>query len=91
MMHGNMNIKFYSQLTSHWHLLLSEYNKTGINLRLSAVYLCHVMNVSHVCVNLNAHPVIVHFTRDSEADGADAAAVLQQLLWSSSHWYSFHI
>jgi len=48
------------------------------------------MNVSHVRVNWNGHPDIMHFTRDSEADGADAV-VLQQLLWSFSHWDSFHI
>jgi hypothetical protein len=55
------------------------------------VYLCQIMNVSHVCISLNAHPDIVHFTRDSEADDADGAVVLQQLLWSFSHWDSFHI
>lgn len=55
------------------------------------MYLCQIVNVSHVCVNLKARPGIVHFTCDSEADGADGAVVLQQLLWSFSHWDSFHI
>ena len=68
--------RWRSQLTSHWHLLLSECSNTGINLRCSTVYLCQIMNVSHVCVILNARPGIVHFTWESEADGADGAVVL---------------
>jgi hypothetical protein len=35
--------------------------------------------------NFNAHPGVVHFTRDSESGGADGGVMLQQLLWYFSH------